>query len=74
MALVRQFIFRQAVFVKSRTFLLIGSLLFASLKVALANGGAWQVGVPLTGNAAPSDKTHSTNVSIEDEKLTIDLQ
>ncbi|MDQ2659869.1 MAG: hypothetical protein M3Y03_05565 [Verrucomicrobiota bacterium] len=37
------------------------------------NGGAWQVGVPSTGNAAATDKKHSTNVSIEDESLTIDL-
>lgn len=38
------------------------------------NGGAWQTGVPLTGNgAAASDQKKSTNVTIEDEKLTIDL-
>ena len=38
-----------------------------------ANGGAWQTGVPLTGNGAASDQKKSTNVTIEDEKLTIDL-
>ena len=37
------------------------------------NGGAWQTGVPVTGNAAASDQKKSTNVTIEDEKLTIDL-
>ena len=39
----------------------------------LANGGAWQTGVPVTGNAAASDQKKSTNVTIEDEKLVIDL-
>jgi hypothetical protein len=38
-----------------------------------ANGGAWQTGGPVTGNAAASDQKKSTNVTIEDEKLTIDL-
>src|SRR6266404_9719622 len=39
----------------------------------LGNGGAWQTGVPVTGNGAASDQKKSTNVTIEDEKLTIDL-
>lgn len=39
----------------------------------LANGGAWQTGVPVTGNGAASDQKRSTNVTIEDEKLVIDL-
>jgi hypothetical protein len=47
-------------------------LLLASIAV-LANGGAWQTGVPVTGNAAASDQKRSTNVTIEDEKLVIDL-
>ena len=47
-------------------FLLASSPLFG-------NGGAWQTGVPLTGNGAASDQKKSTNVTIEDEKLTIDL-
>jgi hypothetical protein len=38
-----------------------------------ANGGAWQTGVPVTGNGAASDQKRSTNVTIEDEKLVIDL-
>jgi hypothetical protein len=37
------------------------------------NGGAWQTGVPVTGNGAASDQKKSTNVTIEDERLTIDL-
>ena len=39
----------------------------------LGNGGAWQTGVPVTGNAAATDQKKTTNVTIEDEKLTIDL-
>ena len=38
-----------------------------------ANGGAWPTGVPLTGNAAPSDKARTTEVAIEDESLTLNL-
>ncbi len=37
------------------------------------NGGAWQTGVPVTGNGAASDQKRSTNVTIEEEKLVIDL-
>ena len=48
------------------------SLLFASSSI-FGNGGAWQTGVPLTGNAAATDAKKTTNVTIEDEKLTIDL-
>src|SRR6476469_1063109 len=39
----------------------------------LGYGGAWQTGVPLTGNGAATDQKKTTNVAIEDEKLTIDL-
>lgn len=38
-----------------------------------ANGGAWQIGVPLTGDGAASDRHRSTDVAIEGESLTIDL-
>jgi hypothetical protein len=38
-----------------------------------ANGGAWQAGVPNTGNGAASDQKKSTDVAIEEENLTIDL-
>ena len=47
-------------------------LLLAQTRL-LANGGAWQTGVPVTGNGAASDQKRSTNVTIEDEKLVIDL-
>ena len=50
----------------------VGLIFLANLRV-LANGGAWQTGVPVTGNAAATDQKKSTNVTIEDEKLTIDL-
>src|SRR5438874_2664131 len=53
--------------------LVLGSfLLFANVRL-LGNGGAWQTGVPVTGNAAATDQKKSTNVMIEDEKLVIDL-
>ena len=39
----------------------------------LANGGAWQVGIPNTGNGAASDQKKATDVTIEEENLTIDL-
>jgi hypothetical protein len=43
-----------------------GSLLFA-------NGGAWQTGVPKTGNASASKNERHTDVTIENETLKIDL-
>jgi hypothetical protein len=45
----------------------------AATSSLFGNGGAWQTGVPLTGNAAATDQKKTTNVTIEDEKLTIDL-
>jgi hypothetical protein len=39
----------------------------------LANGGAWQSGVPGTGSASASNQNRKTDVTIEDEKLKIDL-
>src|SRR4030081_1038542 len=53
--------------------LLVTAFLFFGNSRLFANGGAWQTGVPVTGNAAASDQKKSTNVTIEDEKLTIDL-
>lgn len=47
-------------------------LLFAQTRL-LGNGGAWQMGVPETGNGAASDQKKATDVTIEEEKLTIDL-
>ena len=49
----------------------------ASLAVGMcalfANGGAWQTGVPQTGNASASKNERHTDVTIEDETLKIDL-
>ena len=53
--------------------LVAASLLLLANTRLLANGGAWQTGVPITGNGAASDQKKSTNVTIEDEKLVIDL-
>src|SRR5947207_14547221 len=49
------------------------SLFLCLCPVLFGNGGAWQTGVPVTGNAAATDQKKTTNVTIEDEKLTIDL-
>ena len=38
-----------------------------------ANGGAWQTGIPGTGNASASNKSQKTDVTIENEMLKIDL-
>lgn len=56
-----------------RLWIVAVSLFFGASSSLFANGGAWQTGVPLTGNTAASDQKKSTNVTIEDEKLTIDL-
>ena len=47
-------------------FLAAGSTLFG-------NGGAWQTGVPTTGNASASKNDRHTDVTIENEMLKIDL-
>ena len=39
----------------------------------LANGGAWQTGVPGTGSASASNQNRKTEVTIQDEALKIDL-
>jgi hypothetical protein len=39
----------------------------------LANGGAWQTGVPGTGNVSASKNRRHTDVTIENELLKIDL-
>jgi hypothetical protein len=49
------------------------SLLLLVHAQMLANGGASQAGVPNTGNGAASDQKKTTEVTIEDENLTIDL-
>jgi hypothetical protein len=59
--------------ITTRLLVTTASLLLLAQTRLLANGGAWQTGVPVTGNAAAADHKKSTNVAIEDEKLTIDL-
>ena len=60
--------------VNSKRALIVSALvLLFALPRLFANGGAWQTGVPVTGNAAATDEKKTTNVTIEDEKLTIDL-
>jgi hypothetical protein len=41
--------------------------------ILFANGGAWQTGVPTTGNASASKSDLHTYVTIENETLKIDL-
>jgi len=55
-----------------RFFLMIG-LAIAINDSAFGNGGSSQDGIPGTGNATSLDPKKRTNVSIADEKLTIDL-
>jgi len=57
---------------KRASIVAILSLLFTA-SLLLGNGGAWQTGVPATGNAAATDQKKTTNVTIEEENLTIDL-
>ena len=45
----------------------------AGISTLLANGGAWQTGVPGTGSASAMNQNHKTDVTIEDETLKIDL-
>src|SRR5215471_1280622 len=47
--------------------------LAVGVSTLLANGGAWQTGVPGTGSASASNQNHKTDVTIEDETLKIDL-
>jgi hypothetical protein len=47
--------------------------LVAGISTLFANGGAWQTGVPGTGSASASNQHRKTDVTIEDEKLKIDL-
>jgi hypothetical protein len=56
-----------------RLWIMALALGFGASSALFGNGGAWQTGVPLTGNGAASDQKKSTNVTIEDEKLAIDL-
>jgi hypothetical protein len=54
--------------------LLLGVIpLVVGISTLLANGGAWQTGVLGTGSASASNQNRKTDVTIEDEKLKIDL-
>src|SRR5712671_4234970 len=56
---------------KTRWFTLPFFVIGAS--IVFANGGAWQTGVPGTGNASASKNDRHTDVTIENETLKIDL-
>jgi hypothetical protein len=49
------------------------ALFFVGASIVFANGGAWQTGVPGTGNASASKNDRHTDVTIENETLKIDL-
>jgi hypothetical protein len=49
------------------------ALFVGSGSTLFANGGAWQAGVPQTGNASASKNDRHTDVTIENETLKIDL-
>jgi len=49
------------------------ALFVGSGSIVLANGGAWQAGVPATGSASATNKDRHTDVTIENEALKIDL-
>jgi hypothetical protein len=42
--------------------------------ILFANGGAWQTGVPQTGNPSASKNDRHTDVTIENEALKIHLR
>ena len=49
------------------------ALFLASGSTLFANGGAWQTGIPATGNASASKNDRHTDVAIENETLKIDM-
>ena len=49
------------------------ALLIHGGSTLFGNGGAWQAGVPATGNASASKNDRHTDVTIENEILKIDL-
>jgi hypothetical protein len=48
-------------------------LFVGSGSTLFGNGGAWQTGIPATGNASASKNDQHTDVTIENEMLKIDL-
>ena len=49
------------------------ALIVGSGSTLFGNGGAWQTGIPATGNASASKNDRHTDVTIENEILKIDL-
>ena len=49
------------------------ALFVGSGSTLFGNGGAWQAGIPATGNASASKNDRHTDVTIENEMLKIDL-
>ena len=49
------------------------ALFVGSGSTLFGNGGAWQAGIPATGNASASKNDRHTDVTIENETLKIDL-
>lgn len=49
------------------------ALFVGSGSTICGNGGAWQTGIPATGNASASKNDRHTDVTIENEELKIDL-
>src|SRR3954454_21061666 len=49
------------------------ALFATSGSILFGNGGAWQTGIPATGNASASNYDRHTDVTIENEMLKIDL-
>src|SRR6266545_2773241 len=49
------------------------ALFVGSGSTLFGNGGAWQTGIPATGNASASKNDEYTDVTIENETLKIDL-
>src|SRR5262245_37365824 len=52
---------------------LVLALFVGSGSFLFGNGGAWQTGIPSTGNASASENEQHTDVTIENETLKIDL-
>src|ERR1700751_476359 len=49
------------------------ALFVGSGSTVFCNGGAWQTGIPATGNTSASKNDRHTDVTIENETLKIDL-
>jgi hypothetical protein len=49
------------------------ALFVGSESTLFGNGGAWQTGIPATGNASASKNERHSDVTIENETLKIDV-